>query len=213
MEPSEVADYLKSHPEFFEHHADMLTQLQIPDPHGDRAISITERQLVALRERNRQLESKLVELVGFGEENDVISEKAHDLAVAMVRAETLATVMSVLHSHLGDAFLVPHVALRLWGVDPVDGREEFSPVNMETVSFVDSLADPYCGPGAVIGSADWLASDVQSLALIPLRRDGEAFGMLALGSEDAQRFSQETGTIFLARFGDLAAAALLRTLD
>lgn len=212
MDPSDVADYLKNHPEFFEHHADMLTQLQIPDRHGDRAISITERQLVALRERNRQLEAKLGELVGFGEENDTIGGKVHDLAVAMAGAGTLATVINVLYSHLGDAFLVPHVALRLWGIDPVEGRTEFSPVSTEIASFVDSLAEPYCGPGAVVETADWLGDDVQSLALIPLRRDGETFGMLALGSDDAQRFPQETGTLFLARFGDLATAGLLRTL-
>jgi uncharacterized protein YigA (DUF484 family) len=213
LDASEVADYLKNHPEFFEHYADVLVHLQIPDLHGDRAISITERQLVALRDRNKLLETKLSELVGFGEENDVIGEKMHELAVAMIRAETFATVAQVLYAHLGDTFLVSHVALRLWGVGSDGGREEFSPVDAETVAFATDLKQPYCGPSAGIEAFAWFGSDVHSLALIPLRRGEETCGLLALGSEEMQRFYPEMGTLYLTRFGDLAAAALLRTLD
>jgi len=44
-------------------------------PPGGRAISIAERQQLALRDKNRLLETKLRELIQFGEENDAISEK------------------------------------------------------------------------------------------------------------------------------------------
>jgi len=45
------------------------------------------------------------------------------------------------------------------------------------------------------------------MALVPLGQ-ARAFGLLALGSEDAQRFYAEMGTLYLRRIGELTAAAL-----
>lgn len=73
--PEEVAQYLRTHPEFFEEYADVLAEIQIPHPHGGRAIPISERQIVALRDKNRILQDKLGELIRFGEENGAITEK------------------------------------------------------------------------------------------------------------------------------------------
>ena len=79
MTDAEVAQYLQEHPEFLDAHVDILAKIKIPDPHDGRAIPIAERQLSQLRQRNRVLESKLAELITFGEENDAISE---DLLIA-----------------------------------------------------------------------------------------------------------------------------------
>ena len=66
MSPEEVAQFLNQHPEFFEQYADMLAEVQIPHPHGGRAIPISERQILSLREKSRRLEAKLGELIRFG---------------------------------------------------------------------------------------------------------------------------------------------------
>ncbi len=215
MDANEVASYLKDHPEFFDHYADLLSQVHIPDPHGGRAISITERQLGALRERNKLIEAKLAELIRYGEENDAISEKVHRLAVALIAARDFAAATRVLYSHLGGAFAVPHVALRLWGIAAAADADqaEFSPAEPATIAFAGELKHPYCGPSANPEVLSWLGGGVRSLALVPLQRDGETIGLLALGSEEAHRFYPQMGTLFLARFGDIAAAALLRTLE
>lgn len=215
LDANEVASYLKSHPEFFDHYADLLAQVHIPDPHGGRAISITERQLGALRDRNRQLEAKLAELIRFGEENDAISEKIHQMTVALIAAADFTTVIRVLYSHLGGAFAVPHVTLRLWGIPEAEDKAaqaEFSPADETTIAFANTLKHPYCGPSADLEALSWLGSGVRSLALVPLRRDHETIGLLALGSEEPHRFYPEMGTLFLTRFGAIASAALLRTL-
>lgn len=215
LDAKEVANYLKSHPEFFNHYADLLAQVHIPDPHDGRAISITERQLGALRDRNKQLENKLTELIRYGEENDAISEKVHRMAVALIAAADFTTVVRVLYSHLGGAFAVPHVALRLWGISEVEGKAEqaeFSPADEATKAFASQLKHPYCGPSVNLEALSWLGVGVRSLALVPLRRDRETIGLLALGSEEAHRFYPEMGTLFLTRFGGIATAALLRTL-
>ena len=215
LEANEVASYLKSHPEFFDHYAELLAQVHIPDPHGGRAISITERQLGNLRDRNKQLEAKLAELIRFGEENDAIGEKTHRLTVALIAAADYPAVVRTLYSHLGGAFAVPHVALRLWSpaAEAATQQAEFAPTDPATINFTKDLKHPYCGPSAGIGALPWLGESVRSLALVPLRRGDETFGLLALGSEEAHRFYPEMGTLFLTRFGDIAAAALLRTLD
>jgi len=215
LEANEVASYLKDHPEFFDHYADLLAQVHIPDPHGGRAISITERQLGNLRDRNKQLEAKLGELVRFGEENDAITEKIHRMTVALIAAADYPTVVRTLYSHLGGAFAVPHVALRLWGfeAEALTQYAEFSATDLATISLAKELKHPYCGPSAGIAPMAWLGEGVRSVALVPLRHADQAFGLLAFGSEEAQRFYPEMGTVFLERFGDIAAAALLRTLD
>lgn len=215
MDANEVASYLKNHPEFFDHYADLLSQVHIPDPHGGRAISITERQLGALRERNKLIEAKLAELIRYGEENDAISEKVHHLAVALIAAGDFAAVTRILYSHLGGAFAVPHVALRLWGIAAAADADqgEFSPTDQATIAFASELKHPYCGPSASPEVLSWLGGGVRSLALVPLQRGSETIGLLALGSEEAHRFYPQMGTLFLTRFGDIAAAALLRTLE
>ena len=55
----EIAQYLCKHPQFFEEYADMLADIQVPHPHGGRAIPISERQIIALRDKNRILQEKL----------------------------------------------------------------------------------------------------------------------------------------------------------
>ncbi len=215
MNADDIARYLKDHPKFFEDYSDLLEQLYIPHPHGDRAISITERQMITLREKARQLETKLAELIRFGEENDAISEKVHRLAVALTGAADTVAVLAVLYTHLGEDLAVPHVALRLWGVTPTH-HTECAEVSEQTRIFSAGLALPYCGANAGFEAATWFgegSEQVRSVALIALRREAETVGLLAFGSEDVQRFYAEMGTLYLERIGDLASAALLRSLE
>jgi uncharacterized protein YigA (DUF484 family) len=85
MKSEEVAQYLLDHPQFFEEYVDLISRVVIPHPHGGRTISITERQMLALRDKNKLLESKMAELIKFGEENDPISEKCIALAWRLLR--------------------------------------------------------------------------------------------------------------------------------
>lgn len=212
--PEDVADYLKNNPGFFEQYADLISQIFLPHPHGGRAISLAERQMLTLREKNRQTESKLAELIAFGEENDAISEKVHRLSVALIAAETFQAVIHLLNFHLRDDFSVPHVALRLWD-KPADIEDlpEFAAVSEELQVFAETLVHPYCGSTAGFGTASWFgehANHIRSQALIALRNGGGTIGMVALGSEEAQRFYTDMGTLYLERLGEMVSAALAR---
>ena len=219
MAAKDVAQYLKDHPDFFNQYADALAQITIPDQHGGRAVSITERQIGTLRDQAKRLETKLAELIRFGEENDALSGKAHRLDVALAGAADASSVLRVLYAHLGGDFAVPHVAVRLWNVagDSHDtSAPEFTPMSVAAHEFAATLKRPYCGVGSgpdVLGWFGERGSHVRSLALVTLRRGPDTFGLLAFGSEEPQRFYPEMGTLYLERIGEVAAAALARTLN
>jgi uncharacterized protein YigA (DUF484 family) len=210
MNADDVAMFLRTHPQFFDQHAELLEKINVPHPHGGRAISLAERQTVALREKARLLEGKLTELIQFGEENDAISEKVHRLAVALVGARDFPALTQSLYFHLREDFAVPHVALRVWGKSvPVDFAESEA-VEDKQRRHADAMGAPQCGPAAANPFMPWFgeaAEHVRSVALVPLGQTA-IFGLLALGSEDAQRFFPEMGTLYLRRIGELCAAGV-----
>jgi len=201
MNANDVAQFLRSNPQFFDQHPQLLETIVVPHPHGGRAIPLTERQIVSLREKVRVLEAQLGEFLRFGEDNDAIGEKVHRLALALMGAKDAAGVTQALHFHLREDFSVPHVALKLWSSDEVPA---------ELRDKAESMGAPQCGAAAgspFIGCFGEAADHVRSLALIPLGQT-RTIGLLALGSEDPQRFFAEMGTLYLRRIGELTAGAL-----
>lgn len=213
MNADDVARYLRDHPDFLSEHSELFTELTVPHPqHGGQAISLAERQLHALRDKIRQLEVKLAELIRFGEENDEISEKVHRFTVELLEAHGYESVRHALFTSMQEDFSVPHVALRIWNSVLARSDEDFAPVGEGIRLFAGDLRHPYCGAPSNIEVLSWFgesAPHVRSVALMPLRRQTQVIGLLALGSEEAERFYPEMGTLYLARIGDLAAAALL----
>lgn len=216
MKSEEVAQYLLGNPQFFEEHAELISRMVIPHPHGGRTISITERQMLSLRDKNKQLEGKMDELLQFGEENDTISEKMHRLGVAMIATASFQSVLHTLNFHLRDDFAIPHVALRLWDrPDGVEELPEFAGVSEELQVFAETLNQPYCGSTSGFETSFWFggaSSHIRSQALIAMRNGGGTIGLIALGSEDPQRFYSGMGTLYLERLGEMASAALARVL-
>ncbi|MBL8483265.1 MAG: DUF484 family protein [Rhodocyclaceae bacterium] len=215
MNSEDVARYLQANPKFFEDYAELLAHLYVPHPHGGRAISITERQILTLREKSRGLEHKLAELIRFGEENDAIGAKVHRLGLALIAAPGLDAALRVAYSHLADDFAVPHVAVRIWDRQAASSGPEFAPVAQELRSAVAALTQPYCGPATLPHLAELFGeagAQLRSVAVVPLVSATASVGMLALASEDARRFYAEMGTLYLGRLGDMLAAAITRDL-
>ncbi|MEO7727589.1 MAG: DUF484 family protein, partial [Burkholderiales bacterium] len=200
----------KQHPEFFEEQADFLATIMIPHPHGGRAIPISERQILTLRDKGKLLEDKLRELLEFGEQNDAIGEKLHRLTLALVTKRDVEAVVAALHFNLREDFAVPHTVLRLWPEGAHGELPEFDAVSPATRDFAESLSNPYCSAHAMVDTAEWFgeaAAHLRSFAYVALK-NGHTFGLLAMASEDAQRFYPEMGTLYLKRLGEVTAAAV-----
>jgi uncharacterized protein YigA (DUF484 family) len=214
MSPDDVARFLRSNPKFFEQHPELLETIRVVHPHGGRAIPLAERQTVALRDKARVLESKLGELIQFGEENDAISEKVHRLSTALVGASDFPALAHALYFHLREDFAVPHVALRVWGKSVPADFDEAGAVDEAQRNHAAAMGAPQCGPAAGSPFLAWFGEvheHVRSVALIPLGQTA-VFGLLALGSEDPQRFYPEMGTLYLRRIGELCAAGVTARL-
>ena len=125
----------------------------------------------------------------------------HRLSLALLGAKDAPAGKQALHFHLREDFAVPHVALRLWAGDEV-------PAQLRDKA--ESMGAPQCGAAAGSPFLGWFgeaADHVRSIALIPLGQT-RTLGLLALGSEDPQRFFAEMGTLYLRRIGELTAGAL-----
>jgi uncharacterized protein len=213
----QVAEFLRSQPQFFESHPDVLLNIEVPHPHGGRTVSIPERQLIATREKARLLESKLSELIKFGEENDALSDKVQALTLKLISAKTREQTIDTLYLDLLDTFQVPHVVVRLWNVVVPEGSSapEFQTVATELQQFTEAMTAPYVGAHPVYETNLWFgehAPHLKSYAMVPLKKDN-VFGVLLLASENAERFYSGMGTMFLTRIGDIFAAALARDLS
>ena len=199
MNADDIARYLRTHPQFFDQHPELLEAINVPHPYGGRAIPLAERQMLAVREKLKLLEGKLSELIHFGEDNDAISEKVHRLAVALTAARDFPALARSLYFHLREDFAVPHVALRVWGKSVPSDFEEARAVDDAQRQHAATMGSPQCGPAAGNPFLPWFgeaAEHVRSVALVPLSQTA-VFGLLALGSEDPKRFFPEMGTLYL----------------
>lgn len=202
MKAEDVAQYLQDNPQFFEEHIETLAHINLPHPHGGRTVSLGERQLLALREKNKMLEKKLQELIEYAKENDALQHKVHEFVVALFAARDLNTLQEMIPHLLRDIFSVPHTALRLWQINPPSA---------EVLTFSDSLAHPVCLHHAAHDTAGWFGEDaaqLHSYAYLPLHAGSESIGLLILASEDKQRFYPEMGTVFLQRIAGAVSSAL-----
>lgn len=211
----QVEKFLRNNPDFFEDHATLLASLQVPHPSGS-AVSLIERQVSVLREQNRSYKRKLMELVQVGRENDKVNRHLHQLTLSLFRSKNFQDVVDSLLDTLGNEFNAIHTVLRLAGLDDVKSLPpEVNPLSsgdpeLEAFQSFFGTARPACNPlkpqqlQYLFGEN---ARNIGSTALVPLG-EGCRFGILAIGSEDPQRFHPAMDTLFLSNLGDLASAAL-----
>lgn len=212
IDANSVADFLKNHPEFFEHHPDLLTNLRLTTSLGGRTVSLQERQMEILREKIKQFELKLATLTRNAKSNEVIMSNIHQWVLDLLGCTDPARMPDTLVHALKERFNIPAASLRLWRTKPEYAGSWYTEDAPEAQTFADGQRVPICGPAAEKPGVLWLdsAASIQSAALVPLQKRGseESFGLLVMGSPDAQRFSTELATDFLVRIGEIASARL-----
>jgi uncharacterized protein len=214
---TDIANFLAASPGFFERHAELLGSIQLTSPHGQRAVSLQERQMEMLRDKIKGLERQIVEMIRHGQDNVAIADKLHRWTRALMLTANAADLPDVLVSELQHQFQIPQAAIRVWGGAEVFADLPFAgPIADDVKTFASSLSTPYCGVNTGFEAVQWLDVPAQalSLALIPLHHESQrgAFGLLVLASPDPTRYTADMGTEFLARIGEVASAALTRLL-
>jgi uncharacterized protein YigA (DUF484 family) len=216
----EIVNYLVHTPDFFERNAQVLASIQLTSPHGQRAVSLQERQMEMLRDKIKGLERRIMEMIRHSQENEAIADRLHRWVRAVLLAHDDTTLADVLLDRLRHEFLIPQAALRVWGTAQQPLREGLPElavtqlVSDDARSFAASLNVPYCGLNSGFEAGKWLddSASITSLALIPLHHQGECFGLLVLGSPDPTRYTADMGVDFLLQVGDIASAAMARLL-
>mgnify|MGYP000332441678 CR=1 FL=1 len=215
---ADIANYLAHTPGFFDRHAELLATVQITSPHGQRAVSLQERQMEMLRERIKGLEARIMDMIRHSQDNVTIADRLHQWTRTLFLTSNAAELPVALVDSLKHQFMIPQATVRLWGAVGSFADQSFTEsVSDDVQAFTNSLSLPYCGVNAGFEAASWLESPdtVASLAMIPLRHwaGGKgSFGLLVLASPDPTRYSAEMGADFLTRIGEVASAALSRLL-
>jgi len=208
-----VADYLTDHPEFFQRHSQLISELKIP--HGERGtVSLVERQLEAQRERYSQLQKQMQQLVGNADANQSAYDRIGTLAIDMAKADSLEALLQSLCDQLADNFAVDAVAIEL----PARAGDNWpEPVHtlIEATSdpSLDPVKTPYLGkpPENLILNELFgdRADEIASVAILPLH-GRENDGRLLLASYDSERFREDLGTHLLTQIAELFSALLSR---
>lgn len=212
-----VAKYLQAHPEFFERHLSLLNNLRLPHRTGGAAVSLVERQVSVLRQKNLTLERKLRDLVEVARGNEELAAKIHGLATQLQATRQRAEVVAVVEEALRTSFSADLAVMVLF-----KGKGETSEENrfLRVTDRSDSAISPFktflesdtprCGR-IRDAQRDFLfgpdALEIGSAALVPLGPKCRA-GFLAIGNRDSDYFHPGKSMDFLSRLGDLVGCAL-----
>ncbi len=226
IEERAVVAYLRDHPQFFANHAGLLGDMIVP--HAARgAVSLIERQVEVLRDQNSELKGQLRALVQVARDNDQLNERVQRLTLALAEARHLDDILLAMTEHLRSDFRSDYVALRLFSdaTQPPDSPQ-LALMDVRQVARDDEAAEAYaaliyqhkplCGhlrrsQSLFLFGAH--AEEVASAVVLPLTAppsaggEGEptaqCYGLLGIGSRDAQRFHAAMGTLFLTHLGAL----------
>jgi uncharacterized protein len=210
----EVASYLRRHPEFLNEFPDIALALVLPREQG-QAASLASYQLDVLRDKNRDLNRRLQELLDIAHENENLMVRVHTLTLALMRANTLAHTTNAVVAALTEDFDTDLVRLLLFRADPELPAAEWLIAEPAGANAFPALAEffkraePLCGrlqQDKLDTLFESRAAEVHSAVLLPIG----TVGALAIGSHDPNRFHPGMGTVFLKLIGEAVSTAVGR---
>ncbi len=208
LEPEQIEAWLREHPDFFESHPDLLAELSLPHESGS-AISLVERQVAILRERNIDMRHRLSKLLDNARDNDKLFEKTKRLVLNLLEGQDMGDIIDALHYSFDKDFSIHFTSVILFG-----NAEKIPSSQARVVSIADArehVGALLKNSRAVCGTLgakeqEFLfgehASEIGSVAVVPLMH-GSAFGLLAIGNRDPQYYRSSMGTLFLGYIAEV----------
>ncbi len=203
-----VAAYLREHPDFFKRQTDLLSELSLPHSSGE-AISLVERQVSLLRERNMDMRHRLSSLLDNARENDRLFDKTKRIVLSILEGGTLEDTLNTVFSSFRDDFDIHYTSIILYGE-----AEDFSNTSARVVTKQDARNNI----GKIIRQNNALsgtfsteettyifgdnAQHIGSVAMVPLGY-GHNFGLIAIGNRDPSYYRSSMGTLFLSYIGEV----------
>jgi uncharacterized protein YigA (DUF484 family) len=208
LDSETVAAYLRLHPEFFIDHDELIPELRIPHQRGD-TVSLVERQVKLLRERNIEMRHRLSQLMDVARDNDRLFDKTRRLVLDLLDANSLEEVVSCVEDSLRREFQVPFVSLILFCDVPLPvGRSVSSAEAHQAIGGLLAGGKTICGVlrehelNFLFGNED--GAQVGSAAVVSISHQGLQ-GVLAIGSADPQHYKSSLGTLFLGYIAEVLA--------
>ena len=201
----QVAAYLLLNPDFLESHPQVFEALDVPHPTGG-AVSLVERQVAVLRERNRAVTARLEAVIEAAHRHDEQYRKLFELAVALAACGDLPTLLHALATHLRRDFGTDALRVLTHPLPPGEALPALRTLDPALFAADIERGKPRCVPAADLPTVQpCLDAQTASAAILPLAA-GATPALLLLGAHDAERFSPELGTLLLERLARLAGA-------
>jgi uncharacterized protein YigA (DUF484 family) len=204
-----VAAYLRAHPEFFVDHDELIPELRIPHLPGG-AVSLVERQVKLLRERNIEMRHRLSQLMDVARDNDRLFDKTRRLVLDLLDANSLEEIIGAVDESLRHEFQVPYVSLILFSESPLPvGRSVTAAEAQQAISGLLGTGKTVCGVlrphelAFLFGEEE--SSGIGSAAVVALSQQQ---GILAIGSQDPQHYKSSLGTLFLGYIAEVLTRVL-----
>jgi len=211
---AQVHAYLLSHSDFLKRHPDLLDHLHIGHASGS-AVSLVERQVGLLRERNIDMRKRLGALTSNARDNDKLYELTRQLLLRLLEADSLAELERAFSTSLRQDFGVEQVSFILVrATAPVRAGKLRWCTREAAQAAIGGLLkhkQPLSGAlreeefrflfpeGGITGSA----------VVAPLTQP-HASGLIAVGSSDPQRYTADMGTLFVAHIAEVLARLIPR---
>jgi uncharacterized protein len=215
-----VSRFLEENPDYFLRQPGILAKLNLSHQIGGKAISLIERQVQILRDQHAGLKQQLESLLAVARENDVLGDRLHRFALAMIESEHCDDVFDTAYQVMRNDFKIDIVTILIIASDEeLGGRPEFvSAKDKRLTDLLQQFSDgkPKCSPPLEEDLKNYLfreqATQIKSHALVPLGGK-HPMGLLCLGSQDSKRFSVGMGTTYLVKLGELLLRALIRFIS
>jgi uncharacterized protein YigA (DUF484 family) len=207
----DVIAYLRADRNFFQRHGSLLSVLNLPHDSG-QAISLIERQVAILRERNMQMRRRMNELLQAAKDNDELFAKTRTLTLELLNVDNWHELNEVLATYMLADFQADFVCCHLLRLpvhldhlashesDPPYDRFLRSNAPVCTVLRAEELADLFpfqsheADGSAVLAPLFW--------------EDGE--GCLAIGSRHTNGFTSDMDTLFVTYIGEVLGRVIQR---
>ena len=207
-----VREYLKTNDDFLQRHPDMLDYLHVSHASGS-AVSLVEKQVSVLRERNMDMRHRLNTLTGNARDNDKLYEQTRALVLKLLEAQSVDALYDTFMQGMKDDFQVDDACMILYS-EPAGGSH-YRAESPEAVKIeIGPLLRSQKGVSGTMRAEELKflfpqGGEVGSAALMPLD-NGDQLGLIAVGSRDVNRYSSNVGTLFLSHIADVIVRLLPR---